>query len=88
MRKESEKHNKVISVRMTEKLHEKLKSEADEKGIKLNSYITDTLEHHENSITPEIAVTMQNIANTACESAPDKKELIHKEMNKIWQSLK
>ena len=88
MRKESEKHSRLTSVRMTEKLHGKLKSEANEKGIKLNSYITDILEHHENSITPEIAVTMQNIANIACEAAPDKKEYVHKEMDKIWQSLR
>ena len=88
MRKESEQRKKITSIRMPQKLFDELCAEADKKGTRLNNLIVMSLEHRQNPITPEIAVAMQNIANTACEAASDKKENIHKEMNKIWQSLK
>ncbi len=90
-RAESEKKGKVTSIRLTEEQHRRVQEQAKAKGMTVSSYIITTAVNGGNTITPEMLVKMQNVANMACaaveEIAPDKVESIQKGMNEIWQKL-
>lgn len=92
MRKPEEKKQKVTSVRLTEDQHQRLKDQADARGMSVSNYLITTAVHGENNITPEIMVRMQNLVNEvsdiAQEYAPEKKQQIQKEVNQLWCLLK
>lgn len=90
-RADSEKKGKVTSIRLTEEQHKRVQEKATAKGMTVSRYLTERALHDDNSLTPEILVKMQNIANTACavveEFAPEKVKSIQEGMNEIWQKL-
>lgn len=90
-RSESEKKGKVTSIRLNESQHRKVKEQAKAKGMTVSNYIITAAVNGGSTVTPEMLVKMQNLANVACdavkESAPEKVDLIQKEMNAIWQEL-
>lgn len=91
LRAESERKGKVTSIRLTEEQHKKVQEQAKAKGMTVSSYIITTAVNGGNTITPEMLVKMQNVADMACEAveefAPEKVKSIQEGMNEIWQKL-
>lgn len=90
LRAESERKGKVTSIRLTEEQHERVQKKAQAKGMTISNYIITTAVNG-NSVTPELLVKLQNIANEAC-SVMEKHELdrvtaMQQEVNRIWQKL-
>lgn len=65
LRAESERKGKVTSIRLTEEQHERVQKKAQAKGMTISNYIITTAVNG-NSVTPELLVKLQNIANEAC----------------------
>lgn len=90
-RSESEKKGEVTSIRLNKSQHERIKEQAKAKGMTVSNYIITAAVNGGSTVTPEMLVKMQNLANVACdavkESAPEKVDLMQKEMNAIWQEL-
>lgn len=92
MKSQNEKKQMVTSIRLTEEQHQRLKKQAGDRGMTLSNYITTTAVHGETSLTPEPMIHLQNIVNEVSdivqEYAPERKEKIQREVNRLWSSLK
>lgn len=90
LRAESERKEKVTSIRLTEEQHERVQKKAKEKGMTVSNYIITTSVNG-NTADPEVVVKLQNIANETCsvmeKYAPDRVKAIQQEMDEIWQKL-
>lgn len=90
-RNESEKKGKVTSIRLTEEQHKRVQEKANAKGMTVSRYLTERALRDDNSLTPEILVRIQDIANTACravnEYAPKDAAKLQNEVKKLWQKL-
>lgn len=90
LRAESERKGKVTSIRLTEEQHERVQKKAQAKGMTISNYIITTAVNG-NSVTPELLVKLQNIANEACsvmeKHEPDRVTAIQQEVNGLWQKL-
>lgn len=90
LRAESERKEKVTSIRLTEEQHERVKKKAQAKGMTISNYIITTAVSG-NSVTPELLVKLQNIANEVCsvmkKCAPDRVKSLQQEVNELWQKL-
>lgn len=90
LRAESECKEKVTSIRLTQGQHERVKKKAHEKGMTISNYIITTAVNG-NSVTPELLVKLQDIANEACsvmeKYEPDRIAAMQQEVNRIWQKL-
>ena len=90
-RAESERKGKVTSIRLTEEQHKRIQKKAQARGMTSSNYIITAATSGDNSVTPELLVTLQNIANEACcameEYAPDRVTAMQQEVNELWQKL-
>lgn len=90
-RAESEKKDKVTSIRLTEEQHRKVQEKAEAKKMTVSRYLTETALHADNALTPEIMVRIQDLANNASaaveEYAPEKVESLQRGVNELWQKL-
>ena len=92
MRKNSEKKTKVTSIRLTEEQHTKVQQKADENNMSMSNYMITIATSNEPALNPKVMVQIQNIVNDAIETineyAPEKRENMEKEVNKLWSLLK
>ena len=90
LRAESERKGKVTSIRLTEEQHERVQKKAQAKGMTISNYIITTAVNG-NSVTPELLVKLQDIANEACsvmeKYEPDRVTAMQQEVNGLWQKL-
>lgn len=81
----------VTSIRMSETEKETIQRSAAEKGVSVNKFIVDASVRAGKSLTPEIIVGVQNIANHAYEIAKEcnanEVKKIQEEVNVLWQKL-
>lgn len=91
LRAESERKSKVTSIRLTEEQHKCIQKKAQAIGMTVSNYIITIAASGDNSVTPELLVTLQNIVNEACsameEYAPDRVTAMQQEVNELWQKL-
>lgn len=90
-RSESERKEKVTSVRLTENQHKRLQENANAAGMTVSNYMITTAVNGGSALTPKLLAQMQNVTNEACEAvsvyAPEKVKSIQKGMAKLWQEL-
>lgn len=81
MRSESEKKSIVKSIKLSRLQLQHIEEQADKKGMKFSEYMLDCALHGSQSITPQIAVKMQEMVNMALEFADilDENNYIRKE---------
>lgn len=91
MRNKEELKTVRKTVLMTESLAKDIEREAQERGIKVNSVMTERLAHHGNSLAPLLMSKIQTFANHASkavqENAPEEAWKIQKEANELWTYL-
>ena len=90
-RSESERRDKVTSLRSSEAELTKIQKNAKDAGMSVNSFLNSVGVNGTKIITPAMLVEMQNLINSACsfveETAPDKIEEMQEGVNKLWQKL-
>ena len=69
MKKQSEKKSIVKSIKLSPNQYEWIQKQAQEKGMNFSEYMVDCAVHGQNGLTPQMAVKIQEIANTANELA-------------------
>ena len=69
MKKQSEKKTMTKSIKLSQNEYEQIQKQAADKGMNFSEYIIDSAIHRQNTITPQIAVKVQEIANTALDLA-------------------
>lgn len=69
MKKQSEKKTMTKSIKLSQNEYEQIQKQAAEKRMNFSEYIIDSAIHRQNTITPQIAVKVQEIANTALDLA-------------------
>lgn len=81
MRSESEKKSIVKSIKLSPLQLQHIEEQADKKGMKFSEYMLDCALHGSQSITPQIAVKMQEMVNMAMKFADilDENNYIRKE---------
>lgn len=81
MRSENEKKSIVKSIKLSPLQLQHIEEQADKKGMKFSEYMVDCALHGSHSITPQIAVKMQEMVNMALEFADilDENDYIRKE---------
>lgn len=93
MRKENEKKSVVKSIKMTPKQESIVLEKAENKGMSFSAYVVDSVVHNNNSVTPEVISTIQEIVNCTMRSTKSNGNLIEienmeREVNKLWTCLK
>ena len=87
MRKESEKKNRLTSVRMTENQYALIEKQAKEKSMSISAYMIEAAVHSGNT-SPRQLVRMQNLVNQAYEiiksEDPKLAEQMREEAAEIW----
>lgn len=81
MRNENEKKSITKSVKMSPLQEQQIKEQAEQKGMNFSEYMLDCTLHNNQSITPHMAVKMQemvNIVNNIADSL-DEKEYTRRE---------
>lgn len=69
MKAEKEKKNITKSVKLSQNQYDIIMQKATEKHMNFSEYMVDSAIHGNNSFTPQIAVKIQSIANTALDLA-------------------
>lgn len=69
MKKDNEKKNITKSIKISQNQYNIIKQKADEKHMNFSEYVVDCAVHGNNSLTPQMAVKVQSIANTALDLA-------------------
>ncbi len=69
MKKDNEKKNITKSIKISQNQYDIIKQKADERNMNFSEYVVDCAVHGNDSITPQIAVKVQEIANTAFDLA-------------------
>lgn len=87
MRKDSEKKNKITTIRMSEEQNQIIQEMAEQRGMSVGGYMVNMAVHGGKTVTPEIMVHMQNLINFACdtikEQATKDKAYMESEANKL-----
>ena len=88
-RDESERRDKVTSLRSSANELANIQKNAKDAGMTVNSYLNAVGANGVNHINPATLVEIQNTINYACsvveETAPDKVKTMQEVMNKLWQ---
>jgi len=81
MRSENEKKSITKSVKMTPLQEQQIREQAEKKGMNFSEYMLDCTLHNNQSVTPYMAVKMQEMVNMVLEIADnlDSKDYIRKE---------
>ena len=81
MRSEKEKKSITKSIKLSPSQVQQIEEKAKEKNLTFSSYMVDSAVHGNNSITPQMAVRMQELVNMVLEIADsiDSAEYIRKE---------
>lgn len=92
MRDESEKKTRSTTLlRMTKEQYVLIQKKAEAKGMSVGSYIVNKAVHEEN-LSPELVVRIQDILNIAYriiqDSEPETARFLRGEMTAIWSELK
>lgn len=91
MRSQEEQKHRVTSIRTTEEQYQRIKKQADERGMTMSNYLAVVGEHG-GGITPKVMLHLQNIVNEANAAvqnyAPEQKKKMQREVNKLWSLLK
>lgn len=69
MKKQSEKKTMTKSIKLSQNEYEQIQKQAADMEMNFSEYIKDSAIHRQNTITPQIAVKVQEIANTALDLA-------------------
>ena len=69
MKKDNEKKNITKSIKISQNQCDVIKQKADERHMNFSEYVVDCAVHGNNCLTPQIAVKVQSIANTALDLA-------------------
>lgn len=90
-RSESERRDKVTSLRSSEAELKKIQKNAKDAGLSVNNYLNTIGANGANNLTPATLVEIQNTINYACsvveETAPEKVDEIQERVMKLWQKL-
>ena len=88
-RVESERRDKITSLRSSENELKRIKKNAKDAGMTVNSYLNAVGANGAKMLTPALMVELQNQTNYACavveKYAPDEVETMQEVMNKLWQ---
>ncbi len=91
IRAESERRDKVTSLRSSENELQKIKKNAKDAGMSVNSFLNNVGANGVKLLTPALMVELQNQTNYACsvveKYAPDEVETMQEGMDKLWQKL-
>jgi len=69
MKNENEKKNITKSVKVSQNQYDIIMQKANEKHMNFSEYMVDCAVHGQETLTPQLAVKVQEIANTATELA-------------------
>ena len=67
--KDAKEKKKTRSIKVSDNQYAIIKQKADEKHMNFSEYVVDCAVHGNNSLTPQIAVQVQAMANTALDLA-------------------
>ena len=91
IRADSERRDKVTSLRSSENELKRIQKNAKDAGMTVNSYLNTVGANGAALLTPAIMVELQNQVNYACavveKYAPDEVETMQEGMDKLWQKL-
>ena len=90
-RDESERREKVTSLRSSETELKKIQKNAKDAGMSVNNYLNIVGANGRKAITPAIMVQIQNAINYACSMIelhePDAVVTMQEGVNDLWQKL-
>ena len=90
-RDESERRDKITSLRSSENELKKIQKNAKDAGMTVNSFLNNVGANGVKMLTPALMVELQNQTNYACaiveKYAPDEVETMQEGMDKLWQKL-
>lgn len=90
-RDESERREKVTSLRSSETELKKIQKNAKEAGMTVNNYLNIVGANGRKALTPAIMVQIQNTINHACSLVelhePDEVVTMQEGANDLWQKL-
>ncbi len=90
-RDDSERRDKITSLRSSENELKKIQKNAKDAGMTVNSFLNNVGANGVKMLTPALMVELQNQINYACavveKYAPDEIETMQKVMDKLWQKL-
>ncbi len=90
-RDESERRDKITSLRSSENELKKIQKNAKDAGMTVNSFLNNVGANGAKMLTPALMVELQNQTNYACsvveKYAPDEIETMQEGMDKLWQKL-
>ena len=81
MRNENEKKSVTKSIKMSPQQEQQIREQSDKKGMNFSEYMLDCAVHGNQSVTPYMAVKMQEMVNIVKDIANslDERYYIHKE---------
>lgn len=81
MKSEKEKKSLTKSIKMSSLQEQQIKEQAEKKGMKFSEYMLDCALHNNQSVTPYMAVKMQEIVNIVKDIADslDERDYIRRE---------
>ena len=88
MKKDNEKKNITKSIKISQNQYDIIKQKADERHMNFSEYVVDCAVHENNSLTPQIAVKVQSIANTALDLADRLSYEEYASKEKLYQQSK
>ena len=90
-RDDSERRDKITSLRSSENELKKIQKNAKDAGMTVNSFLNNVGANGAKMLTPAIIVELQNQTNYACamveKYAPDEVKNMQEGMDKLWQKL-
>ena len=90
-RDESERRDKITSLRSSENELKRIQKNAKDAGMTVNNYLNNVGANGAKGLTPAIMVQIQNTINNACsvieKYAPDEVVTMQEGANELWQKL-
>ena len=90
-RDDSERRDKITSLRSSENELKKIQKNAKDAGMTVNSFLNNVGANGAKMLTPALIVELQNQTNYACavveKYAPDEVKNMQEGMDKLWQKL-
>lgn len=90
-RDDSERRDKITSLRSSENELKKIQKNAKDAGMTVNSFLNNVGTNGAKMLTPALIVELQNQTNYACavveKYAPDEVKNMQEGMDKLWQKL-
>ncbi len=90
-RDDSERRDKITSLRSSENELKKIQKNAKDAGMTVNSFLNNVGANGAKMLTPALIVELQNQINYACamveKYAPDEVKNMQEGMDKLWQKL-